>query len=497
MKTAIYLRKSRADECNAEDTLKKHKETLLEFAARNQLTVTNIYEEVVSGESIFARPEMLRLLNDLDQYEAVLCMDIDRLGRGDMQEQGLIMNRFRDSGTKIITPREVYSPGNDKDDMFFEFKGIIARNELKAIKRRMWDGRKRTVEQGGYIAEPPYGYARAWKDKIPTLSPDPEQAEIVRLIFDLYVNQGMGTYLIAEKLNQMGLHGRKGTQFSRNTVRFILQNKVYIGLIQWNKNKHIRKRSPDEKTRREIVPESEWIIVKGLHSAIVDDDLFQRAEKIRKSHSHPPSNTGEIKNPFSGLLYCKVCGEVINRQYRQKTNSPRLICPTKGCCKSVKLEEAEAQLYDAVNKFTKKCEIKIKRQEKKRSSIEPMQAAVTRLQKRLATLEAQKNKLHDLLEQGVYSIEVFMDRKNKLEDEINSVQSAIEEQKAAIKATDHLADNKQFIENAKRMLKEYWDAVPAEKNRLLKEIITRIDYCREKGEWKNSFTLDIHFKFHE
>lgn len=69
MKTAIYLRKSRADEQNAENTLEKHKETLLEFAAKNNLTVTKIYEEVVSGESIFNRPEMLKSIVSYASYE--------------------------------------------------------------------------------------------------------------------------------------------------------------------------------------------------------------------------------------------------------------------------------------------------------------------------------------------------------------------------------------------------------------------------------------------
>ena len=94
MNVAMYLRKSRAEELSdtVEETLKRHKETLLEFADKNKLNVKkeDIYEEVISGESLYARPEMLRLLSDVEKekFEAVLCMDIDRLGRGAMSRLG-------------------------------------------------------------------------------------------------------------------------------------------------------------------------------------------------------------------------------------------------------------------------------------------------------------------------------------------------------------------------------------------------------------------------
>ena len=96
MRCAIYLRKSRADE-EAEnkgefETLSRHRSTLLKVAKEQQLNIVEIKEELVSGESIQYRPKMLELLDEVKQgfYDAVLVMDIDRLGRGNMQDQGLI-----------------------------------------------------------------------------------------------------------------------------------------------------------------------------------------------------------------------------------------------------------------------------------------------------------------------------------------------------------------------------------------------------------------------
>jgi len=102
-RTALYLRKSRSDvEAEAQgegETLSKHKKALLEVANRNRLNVINIREEIVSGEHISDRPEMQRLLQEVEagEYDAVLCMDLDRLGRGDMIDQGTILAAFKSS----------------------------------------------------------------------------------------------------------------------------------------------------------------------------------------------------------------------------------------------------------------------------------------------------------------------------------------------------------------------------------------------------------------
>ena len=118
--TAIYLRKSRSEEQqNAEETLARHKKALLEYAEKKQLNVIKLYEEsIVSGDNLYSRPQMQLLLDDIDSglYDAVLCMDIDRLGRGNMREQGLIIETFKYSDTLIITPDKTYNLNDDTDE---------------------------------------------------------------------------------------------------------------------------------------------------------------------------------------------------------------------------------------------------------------------------------------------------------------------------------------------------------------------------------------------
>ena len=122
----IYLRKSRSDleaEAHGEgETLSRHEHTLLELAKRQHLNVTDIYREVVSGDTIAARPMMQRVLSEVEQgvWSGVLVMEVERLARGDTIDQGIIAQTFKFSGTKIITPIKTYDPDNEFDEEYFE-----------------------------------------------------------------------------------------------------------------------------------------------------------------------------------------------------------------------------------------------------------------------------------------------------------------------------------------------------------------------------------------
>lgn len=250
-KIAMYLRKSRADE-EAEkfgegETLVKHKKILMKVAKEKGLNIIKIYEEIVSGESLVHRPEMLELLKEVEQglYDGVLCMDMDRLGRGDMEEQGLILKTFKNSNTKIITPRKIYDLRDEFDEEYSEFEAFMARKELKIINRRLQRGRIRSVEDGNYIGTlPPYGYVIAYTERYRTLKPHLEQAPIVKMIFDFYTNHNMGGGKIANKLNQLGYKTYTGIDWSSYSVLNIIKNEVYTGKVQWKKKKYKKSDKP-------------------------------------------------------------------------------------------------------------------------------------------------------------------------------------------------------------------------------------------------------------
>ena len=186
---AMYLRKSRFDrdyaELSVEETLKRHKAILDRTAEERGYYIAQIYYEVVSGESIAARPEIQKLLEAVgnELYAGVLVVDLERLARGNSADQAYISQVFQFSSTKIITPVKTYDPNNEYDEDFFEFGLFMSRREYKTINRRLLRGRDSSASEGKYISSiAPYGYQKKKleNEKGFTLEPDSEEADVVK-----------------------------------------------------------------------------------------------------------------------------------------------------------------------------------------------------------------------------------------------------------------------------------------------------------------------------
>ena len=185
----IYLRKSRNDEGTIEETLAKHEKILLELSKKQKLSISKIYREVVSGETIASRPVMQHLLSELEKelWEGVLVVEVERLARGATLDQGIMAQAFKYSSTKIITPLKTYDPNNEFDEEFFEFNLFMSRREYKTINRRLQQGRLASVKEGRYLGSiAPYGYNKTKTEDGFTLEPDPDEAPVVKMIFDFF-----------------------------------------------------------------------------------------------------------------------------------------------------------------------------------------------------------------------------------------------------------------------------------------------------------------------
>src|SRR5690606_9288584 len=285
-------------------------------AKQKKMNVLKVYEEIASEESIAHRPEMIKLLDNVTRglYDAVLVVDIDRLGRGNMQDQGVILDTFKQSKTKIITPRKVYDLENEFDEEYSEFEAFMARKELKIINRRLQSGRVRSVKDGNYIGtRPPYGYQIKKDQNGRYLVPDPDQAPVVKMIFDWYTNQRLGSTKIANRLNQLGYLSYTGKFWDTDSVRIILMNPVDVGKVTWRKKKYQPIGPKKRKTKQR--PRDEWIVADGKHVPLIDVETFKEAQEIMKKRSHPPYKD-RVRNPLAGLVFCAKCGySMVYRPY--------------------------------------------------------------------------------------------------------------------------------------------------------------------------------------
>lgn len=497
MNTAIYLRKSRNDDPgeSMEETLRRHKETLLEFAKRQpSMNIVKIYEEVVSGDNLYSRPEMLKLLEDCDKqiFDSVLCIDIDRLGRGNMTDQGIIINTFKFNNIKIITQRGVYDPNDERDEDSLELETLKARWEYKSIRRRLHNGTVKSINEGCYLWEAPYGYKNTRIDKKKcTLEIFEDEAKFVRMMFELYLN-GTGTQTIANIVNSMGAKPHRSDKFNRTSIVAILKNQVYIGKIVYNKKSTLKKGARGNDKHIVIYHDKkDWTVVDGLHPPIIDEETFNRVGEILKSRYHKPYNDGTVLNPLSGILKCANCGSTMQRRpfATKKNTTEHLLCQTKGCCKSSRLDYVEKAVIENIE--SKLAEIKSGELENRPAM--DYTSALQGIKDEIKNLIKQKNNLYDFLERGIYDVDTFTERSQIIADrtaELNAqYDDLLDKQEKVTQATPE-----NIIARFENVLKLYESSSPAIKNELLKTIIADGTYYKEKSWKSGQFVVTIKYK---
>lgn len=505
MPDALYLRKSRMDiEAEAhgeEETLARHKAALLANAKRLGRTITEIYAEVVTGDSIAARPEMQRLMADVEagKYEAVHVMEVERLARGDSLDQGLVARAFKYSGTKIITPLKVYDPNNEYDEEYFEFGLFMSRRELKTITRRQQRGRVASVEEGKWpFNKSPYGYRRVKLEgqKGWTLEPEPDEAEIAKDIFRWYTDgytdasgnrRRLGVSLIVRHLNEAHILSRTGQDWNPATVREMLRNPVYAGYVRWGYRPAVKKivagavvvsnaRAPEEQVK----------IVKGLHPALVSQETFDAAQRLlARNKSRPGPKQVAMKNPLSGLIICGKCGRAMVRRPYGNGYPDGLMCPYTSCdTVSSTLATVEAALLDALRVWYAELSAGAPAPSDVSDDVDISAKQVAALRQEIEKLRAQLAKAYELVEQGVYTSEVFLARSRSLSERIEDAERQL------VQAEDELsqlqgvaAAQKEQLPQLRHVLETYTeDLTPEEKNALLRSVLEKVIYSKATRE---------------
>lgn len=498
----LYLRKSRADieaeKRGDEETLARHEKVLLDLAKRNKLNIVQIYREIVSGETIAARPKVQSLLNEVEQgiYNGVLVMEIERLARGDTIDQGVVAQAFKFSNTLIITPTKTFDPSNEFDEEYFEFGLFMSRREYKTINRRIQRGRVASVQEGKFISSTaPYGYIRAKieNDKGYTLKPHPEQASVVRMIYDWYTKgelQEDGSYtrlgmtLICKKLDSLRILPVKSKKWSRATIREILSNPVYIGKIRWQWRKEIRKMVNGQ---RVIVREEqeEYLYVDGLHEPIIDEAIFQLAQKCRERNRKSPIKSSTVlQNPLSGLIICGKCGTYMTRLApNTKNRYSTLKCPNRYCDNvSAPINLVENKILESLNSWLSKYKLnyKLDNEDALVDNIRLKEIALLKTTEKRDKLITQLDSAYDFLEQGVYTKEIFLERNAKLSLLIKDLNIEIDVlEKELAKERERINAKDRIIPRIENLLDIYPNLPTAQaRNDFIRDAVEKVNYVK-------------------
>lgn len=488
----MYLRKSRED-AEAEkygqgETLTTHYNILTNLAKRYGIVISenNIFRELVSAESIDARPEMQKLLKLVESgvVRNVFVAEVERLARGDTSDQGRVAKTFKYSHTKIITPVKVYDPDNEFDNEYFEFGLFMSRREYLTINRRLTQGKHEGTREGRYIGStPPYGYDRIKRvdGKGYTLVPN-ENAKHIKMIYEMCL-QGNGAIFIAKTLQDIGAPTMTGGNWSAATVRNILQNKTYCGYVSWQRRKtqknlvdgvEVKKRKRNDKA-------AEYF--KGLHEPIIDEETWERAQEMRENRALPSCNDNKngLRNPLAGLIKCGYCGRTMQTNTHQNKRI-RLRCPNLQCdCGSTYIDFVEKDIIEKLQDWLHGYTVTVGKEEKSNSRADIVKDAIENMNQELQKISVQYNKACELLELGVYDNETFISRSQSLKNrqtEINTRLAELQEELASIGNTElHI----QSLPKVQNILDNYFDYDTKTKNMLLKEILNYAVFKKEKG----------------
>ena len=333
MITALYERLSRDDDVEGEsNSIQNQKKLLEEYAKQHGFpNPVHFTDDGISG-TCFDRPGFLEMMKQVEagRVEYLCIKDMSRLGR-DYLKVGQIMEILRQKGVRLIAINDGVDSARGDDD-FTPFRNIMneyyARDTSRKIRSTFQSKGKSGKHVTGLVI---YGYL--WNETRDQWLVDEYAAGVVKRIFQMTID-GMGPYQIAAKLKEeqilipsayLATHN-EGVNKSKtfkdvygwgsSTVVNILDKREYLGhTVNFKTRKHFK----DKKSH--YVPEDEWLIFENTHEAIIGQETFDLAQKVRSNVRRYPDGWGDVA-PLTGLMYCADCG---GKMYVHRTNNGKRI----------------------------------------------------------------------------------------------------------------------------------------------------------------------------
>lgn len=326
-KCYTYIRVSTAMQVDGY-SLEAQKERLTKFAEFQDMEIVREYCDAgKSGKSITGRPEFSRMLQDVsderDHVDYILVFKLSRFGRNAADVLNSLQH-IQDYGVNLICVEDGIDSSKDSGKLTITVLSAVAEIERENILVQTMEGRKQKAREGKWNGgQAPFGYDLDSPNG--TLTVNPGEAEIVRIIFDRFVHSDMGTQAISEYLNRHGytkkkVRGRELNYFSRSLIVRILDNPVYIGKIAYGKSSTEKVKGTRDVYRR--VQQEEFLLADGIHDAIIDMDTWEAARMKREKTGVKWVKTHSLDHEhiLSGIIKCPQCGGGMTGTVRRRKN---------------------------------------------------------------------------------------------------------------------------------------------------------------------------------
>lgn len=478
-----YIRVStdKQDELSPDSQEKLQKE----YAAKNGIIIIKFFYDIgISGRRADKRPDFQRMIglakSQDHPVDCILVWKFSRFARN--QEESIVYKSLlkKKHNVDVISISEplVEGPFGSLIERIIEWMDEYYSIRLSGEVTR---GMTEKAQRGGYQARPPLGYRITERGKPPVIVP--EEAEIVKIIFQKYANEHSGIFDIARYLNLCGFKTSHGKPFERRSVEYILQNPTYCGMIRWNRT--------ENETNR-IRPREEWIIADGHQPAIISKELFGKAQ-ARYEHEYRPKGTrpsSTYKHWLSGLVKCPACGRtMIAKTIKNRT---RTYCYftcygySKGKClmnNSVSSLKLEPAVMESIRDVLDSGDISFRYVEPRKEEKTDIRMIIQEQLKRNAD---RLLRIKDAYQNGVDTLEEYKANKKIIEQEKQLLESQLAEAEMETKQDDQEDQSANMLERVRNV----YEMIVSEsldntsKNEILKSIIEKIVYDKEKDELK-------------
>jgi site-specific DNA recombinase len=497
-RVAIYCRvSSQAQE--QEQTIQSQVSELREIWKDHQI-VGEYLDDGWSGE-VLERPGLDRLRGDAKAglFDILSVHSIDRLSRN-LYHQGIIVEELKKNGVEVFIKDKPI--GDSAEGKFlFNVLGAVAEFEKEKILERTTRGRIYKVKTKrflGYI--PPYGYDyhRKTLERDGFFSVNQKEAEVVTLVFDLYIKYQSMTR-VQKELTLRGIKPRKSEKWSRSVIKAILSNEAYTGTGYYNKRQSVavdncKRYQRKVKSGTRIRPKSEWLEV--VFPQIIPKEKFELAHKIRLSKFKP---FGKSKHFYllSGLIRCALCGSTFTGSYNGNprkytyyrcTDRRRKFPEPQNCrARHMRADRIEPAIWDAVARAITQPKILsahiLKLAEKITNSKMSFEERRRELIRQKEEIDFKKKRLDELYFRGLKSIAEYEKQMSQFQGEENEIKRElyeIEEKKEQMfEKPLILKDLRHLFNLAREKLKSF---NLEEKQRFLRYLVEEILLNSNTGE---------------
>jgi len=484
METGIYVRVSTEEQAQEGYSIRAQEQKLKDFARIKDWSIYKIYaDEGISGKDITGRPAINEMIADIQSghVKNVVVYKIDRLTRS-TADLIYLVDLFNQYGCAFNSLSESIDTQTASGRMFLKIIGIFAEFERENIIERVKLGLEKKVKEGYSLCSrtASYGYTREDGEKIQTINE--AEAQVVKDVFDMYVNKGMSLMAIAKHMNILKVPTKENAAWNCTTVRRILTNANLIG----NVRHHITDGTADFE-------------YDGLHEAIVSEELFDEAQKIlAKNKKVSKTKKPREENYFSGFLMCEKCGKKLLTHgiYKKAEDGSKsyiggYLCPNRQfkACDATgmshnKVEKAFQDYIDQISTFNVSDKIELQEQERQRQD---QLTQITAYQEKLRQLDTKEREIMNKYVDNEIEFEDYTSMKNRIRNDKQFVQSELdklqmpEPDEATVCREDIVSD-----------LKENWQNLnKSEKRQFLTKFVQKIVSVNEREDGRYHGTVRI------